>query len=280
MEEPTQFTLPLGPHRKLEGLIHQSSTPGPRPTIVISHGFKGFMEWGFFPALAELFAERGFTVVRFNFTGNGMRPGDELVTNLEGFATATFSQDLDDLLSLLSALGDSVAEGLVDDQRLGLFGHSRGGGTAILAAAHPDWQHRIKALVTWSAVSTFDRLGDAEKLAWRQKGSVAIVNGRTGQELPLDRIVLDDLEKHRQDLDILAAAGRRIAPWLLIHGSTDETVPVAEARLLAESAAGTGCLLEIPEASHTFGATHPLAGPNPHLIEACNATQSWYREWL
>jgi pimeloyl-ACP methyl ester carboxylesterase len=238
------------------------------------------MEWGFFPALAELLSKRGFTVVRFNFTGNGMQPGDELVTDLEAFQTATFSQDLEDLLSLLSALGVSVAEGLVDIERLGLFGHSRGGGTAILAAAQPDWVHRLGALVTWSAVSTFDRLDDATKLVWRQKGSTPMVNARTGQELFLDRIVLDDLEAHRVELNILAAANRRLAPWLLVHGENDETVPVVEARTLAEDAAGNGVLLEIPEATHTFGATHPFLGPTPQLVEALNATQSWFREEL
>lgn len=238
------------------------------------------MEWGFFPALAELLSERGFTVVRFNFTGNGMQPGDELVTDPEAFQTATFSQDLEDLLSLLSALGGSIAAGLVDIERLGLFGHSRGGGTAILAAAHPDWVHRLGALVTWSAVSTFDRLDTTAKLIWRQKGSTPMVNARTGQELSLDRIVLDDLERRRDELDILAAASRRLVPWLLIHGVEDETVPVAEARTLAEHAAGEGVLLEIPEATHTFGATHPFTGPTAELIEALNATQRWFREQL
>jgi len=192
MENPKPFTLEVGQDRRLKGLVHSCSQPGPRPTVVICHGFKGFMEWGFFPSLAELLGDRGFTVVRFNFSGNGMQPGDERVTDLAAFATATFSQDLEDLQALLSALGDSVAPGIVDHGKIGLFGHSRGGGTAILAAALTDWRDKLEALVTWSAVSTFDRLDDVQKLAWRQKGSTPMVNARTGQELPLDRIVLDE----------------------------------------------------------------------------------------
>ena len=168
----------------------------------------------------------------------------------------------------------------MDIDRVGLFGHSRGGGTAILAAADAAWTDRLGALVTWSAVSTFDRLDTAAKLVWRQKGTTPMVNARTGQELLLDRIVLDDLEKRRNELDILAASCRRLAPWLLIHGQDDETVPVAEAETLAEHAAGKGVLLEIPAASHTFGATHPFTGPTPQLIEALNATQSWFRQHL
>jgi len=129
-------------------------------------------------------------------------------------------------------------------------------------------------------VSTFDRLGNAEKLVWRQQGWVPVVNARTGQELAIDRIVLDDLVENRQTLDLLEAASRREAPWLLVHGEADETVPMSEARALAESAAGIGCLLEVPGASHTFGATHPLAGPTPELVTAINATQSWFRQQL
>lgn len=277
---PTSFSLSRSEGHPLEGLVNRSSLPGPRPTIVICHGFKGFMEWGFFPSLAELLADRGFTVVRFNFTGSGMQPGDEVVTDTEGFAHATFSQDLSDLIDLLSSLGDTVGPGLVDANRVGLFGHSRGGGVALLAAAQPEWVAQIHALVTWSAVSTFDRLGDAEKLLWRQRGRIPLVNARTGQELELDRSVLDDLEQHREDLDLLAAAERRQAPWLLVHGDTDETVPIGEARLLAADAGGSGCLIEIPEGSHTFGATHPFSGPTPQLIAALNATQEWFKKHL
>lgn len=238
------------------------------------------MEWGFFPYLADLLVDRGFTVVRFNFSGSGMQPGDEIVTDTEAFAHATFSQDLSELLDLISALGEAVAPGLVDPERLGLFGHSRGGGTALLAAAEEDASTEVRALVTWSAVSTYDRLGDAEKLLWRQRGRFPVVNARTGQDLEMDRRVLDDLEQRRDALDLLAAAERRQAPWLLVHGENDETVPLEEARALAEHAAGTGCLIEIPKGDHTLGVTHPFAGPTPQLVAALNATQDWFKQEL
>jgi hypothetical protein len=60
----------------------------------------------------------------------------------------------------------------------------------------------------------------------------------------------------------------------------DESVPVTEARHLAEAAAGTRELLLIPEGNHTFGARHPFAGPTPQLIQVLNATQRWLREHL
>ena len=274
------FELSLNTDRPpLCGLIDLPEQSGQRPTVVICHGFKGFMEWGFFPFLAELLSERGFVVVRFNFSGSGMRPGDDLVTDIEAFRTATFSGDREDVLGVLAAAREGLSD-RIDPARIGLFGHSRGGGAALLAAAHEASQGRIHALVTWAAVGTFDRLPAEAKDVWRQTGSMPIVNGRTGQELGLGVEVLDDLEAHREDLDIEKAARARRAPWLLIHGVGDETVPVSEARRLQEVAGPGLDTLLLPEAGHTLGARHPFQGPTQPLIEAMNATQTWFRRHL
>ena len=43
--------------------------------------------------------------------------------------------------------------------------------------------------------------------------------------------MLAEIEERRAELDILAAASTRHAPWLIVHGAEDESVPVAEAHL-------------------------------------------------
>jgi dienelactone hydrolase len=247
---------------------------------VICHGFKGFMDWGFFPGLAELLAARGFTAIRFNFFGSGMRPGDELVTDLEAFRTATFGRDLEDLEAVFAAAGTEIAAGRVDRHRLGLLGHSRGGGTALLAAASPFLRNELAALVTWSAVSSFDRIGFPDRESWQRSGEITILNARTGQELPIGFEVREDLEARRDEYDLLAAAGRRTAPWLIVHGAHDETVPPSEAQALHQRAAEPRRLLMVEGATHTFGAQHPFTGPTPQLIAALNATQTWLRDHL
>jgi len=81
--------------------------------------------------------------------------------------------------------------------------------------------------------------------------------------------------------EILAAAATVRAPWLIVHGSEDETVPVEAGRRLAGRAQSTGAeLLVVPGASHSFGTRHPFAGPTPQLIQALNATQRWFRAHL
>ncbi len=263
----------------IHGAIHLPETGEPRPAVVVCHGFKGFMDWGFHPYLAELIAARGYVVVRWNQPSSGMRPGDERVTDLEAFHDQTVSADVEALVRVLDVLGTDLAPGRFDG-RIALVGHSRGGGIALLGAANPRQADRVRALVTWASLATFDRLDAAEKDAWRESGILTIVNGRTGQRLPIGLAALEDLERNAEALDLGAAASRRTAPWLIVHGTNDETVQVREADLLNDSGTGTIELLRIPEASHTLGAVHPFRGPTPHLIQAMNATQTWLRRHL
>jgi len=277
--EPFKLDRPGG--GVLRGVVDLPEVPGRCPAVVICHGFKGFMEWGFFPAVAELLAQRGFVTVRFNLAGSGMQPGDELVSDPRAFSANTYSAELSDLLRVLEATGNEIADDRVDRGRIGLFGHSRGGAAAILAAAGQSWRDRIHALVTWAAISRVDRYTPEEKGVWRATGELPVVNTRTGQQLALGRGLLEDVESHAAgSLDILAAAGRVAAPWLIVHGADDESVPAAEAAELAARAAGAHELLVIPGAGHTFGAKHPFAGPTPYLIQALNATQTWFRRHL
>ena len=275
------FSIDLGSSRPVQGMVHLPPRPGQHPAVVICHGFKGFMDWGFFPYLADLLASRGFVTIRFNFSGSGVRPGDDRVSDFEAFKTATLTKDLAELTGLIDGLGTALAPGHIATDRIGVLGHSRGGGTTLLESARDTTA--VKALVTWSAVATYQRYSEEEKRAWRLGGSIPVVNARTGQELEIGCEVLDDLDQNVGSLDLEAAARKRTVPWLLIHGTADETVPLSEAEVLHRSAqaaqAGTE-FLRIEDGSHTFGSGHPFFGPTPQLIEAMNATQLWFRRHL
>lgn len=283
MTSTTPFTLPTPSGTALDGLVDlpdPSRHPGPRPAIVLCHGFKGFMDWGFFPHLATLLAERGYVSVRFNVSGSGMRPGEDRVADPEAFRADTHSREVEEVLAVLAATGTEIAPGRVDTGKLGLLGHSRGGGNTLLAAARDPWRERVRALVTWAAVADFDRYPPEQKEAWRRDGELPVVNARTGQQLAMGLGLLEDLEENREDLDLLAAAARRQAPWLILHGNRDESVPPSEGERLAARAGKASELLLIPEGDHTFGSRHPFVGPTPALIQALNATQRWFRTHL
>ena len=100
MTSTTPFTLSTPAGANLDGLVDLPDPqrhPGPRPAVVICHGFKGFMQWGFFPHLGTLLAERGFVAVRFNLSGSGMRPGADRVDDPEAFRADTHSLEVEEL---------------------------------------------------------------------------------------------------------------------------------------------------------------------------------------
>ena len=97
-------------------------------------------------------------------------------------------------------------------------------------------------------------------------GATSIRNVRTGQDLPIGRVALDDLRSNAQSFDLLAARARLKVPWLLVHGSADETVPVLEGERL-HAAATRSQMHVVPGGDHAFGARHPWAGPTAELRE-------------
>jgi pimeloyl-ACP methyl ester carboxylesterase len=271
----TKHTLPgaLGP---LLVDVRSGNHSNRQPAVLIVHGFKGFKDWGMFPVLAERVARGGFSAVSVNLSGSGVDDAGDF-TLPERFGHDTFTAEVADVRTMFDALAAGQL-GMPPAASIGVVGHSRGGGVAILAAAG---DRRVHALVTWAAISHVNRWpGQAVK--WRAAGKLDIVNARTGQVLPLYTDVLDDIESHQAALDIQAAAGRLSIPWLLIHGAKDESVPIAEAEVLARAAspATPPRVVTLPGTGHTFGAVHPFAGMTPELATAFDETIIWLARHL
>jgi Lysophospholipase len=246
----------------------------PRPAVVVVHGFKGFKDWGLWPALAERLARAGLSAVTLNLSGSGVDDSGEFVYP-ERFGHNTFSAELQDLRRVADALAGGEL-GVVPPSAVGLLGHSRGGGMAVLHAAS---DARIKALATWAAISTVERWPASQRAAWRSAGVNEVKNVRTGQVLPLYPDVLDDIERNAAALDIEAAAARVAVPWLIVHGTDDEAVALAEGEQLAAAAPGAR-FLAVDGAGHTFGAVHPWGGATPALERVEDTTLAFFAETL
>jgi pimeloyl-ACP methyl ester carboxylesterase len=253
--EPFRFALP-GADIRGDAWIPPDPVPG--PAIIVCHGFKGFKDWGFFPFVArELAARTACLTVSFNFDGAGVRESTltDLEAVMDGLATGR-----------LGTTAVPVAS------TFGLLGHSRGGATCVLKSAV---RSQVRALVTWSAIASVIRYTEMFAEQWDSGEPVRIPNARTGQEMPLYRNVLDDVRANRDRLDVLAAAARLEIPYLIVHGTEDESVPLDDANSLAATAADSH--LEVIEGTgHTFGAGHPFAGPNPDLEHAIAATATHF----
>jgi uncharacterized protein len=257
--------------------VRTGDRQNPRPAVLIIHGFKGFKDWGMFPVVADRLARAGFTAASFNLSGSGVDDvGDFSLP--DKFARNTYSAELDDVSRMIAALRAGTPLGIAPPPALGLLGHSRGGGMAILAAARDPG---IGALVTWAAIATIDRWSDEAKASWRRRGHLNVQNTRTGQVLPMGTAILDDIAEHaRGALDILAAAGRIETPWLILHGEGDESVPVDDARMLADGSGRSSTRLVLVPSGHTFGATHPLTGMPETLDRVMGETVGWFSRHL
>jgi alpha-beta hydrolase superfamily lysophospholipase len=267
--EPEAFDIPCRDGLYIRGETYKAQDSV--GAVIICHGFKGFAHWAFFPYLASTLAQDGLTAITFDFSGSGIGADRESFTEEGAFAGNTFSRELEDL----ELIQEYARRRKWINGKFGLFGHSRGGGMAILFAAAE--AANVNALVTWAAISYPNRWSPEDVITWRKRGHTDITNSRTGQVMRLETDLLDDVELHgKTKLNIAAAAGKIRAPWLIIHGTADETVPSSEAEHLHSLSKGMSTLRLIEGANHGFGATHPLGKAPPALEKVVQETAKFF----
>jgi uncharacterized protein len=256
---PEAFEIPCRDGLSIRGEVYPAESA--LGSVVICHGFKGFAHWAFFPYLARTLAQDGLTAITFDFSGSGIGADRESFTQAEAFADNTFSRELEDL----ELVEDYARRKKWINGKFGMFGHSRGGGVAILFAAAE--ASNVNSLVTWAAISYPNRWSPEDTLTWRKRGYAEITNSRTGQVMRLGTELLDDVELHgKTKLNIQGAAGKIRVPWLIVHGTGDETVDSSEGEHLHSLSKGISTLRLIERANHGFDATHPL-GEVPPVLE-------------
>jgi alpha-beta hydrolase superfamily lysophospholipase len=266
---PETFEIPCKDGLSIRGEVYPAaSSVG---TVIVCHGFKGFAHWAFFPYLARTLAENGLTAITFDFSGSGIGRDRESFSEPGAFAGNTLSREQDDLDNLV----DYAKRKKLITRKFGLFGHSRGGGSAILFAAAPDSD--VSSLVTWAAISYPNRWSKDDVATWRRQGYAEVTNSRTGQIMRLGTDLLEDVELHSQTkLNIEAAAAKIKVPWLIVHGTADETVPSSEAERLHALSPGVSTLRLVKGANHGFDAKHPLTDVPPVLEKVVLETVKFF----
>lgn len=247
---------------------------GPHPVVIFAHGFKGFKDWGPFNIIARNFVSQGFCFVKFNFAWNGTTPDATMdFTDLEAFANNNFTKELDDMKVVIDMI-HKQPEWNIDLKKIFLIGHSRGGGIALLKAAEDD---RVKGVITWAAVAGFARhITVSEIKKWKEAGVFYVENSRTGQQMPLYPQLYEDFYRNRHRLNIVKAAGKVAGRMLVVHGDADETVPLSHAHEIISGSPGSKILI-LPDADHSFGATHPFTASElpPDFKMVVDATISY-----
>ncbi|WP_410513374.1 alpha/beta hydrolase [Paenibacillus sp. BR2-3] len=258
------FKIPAGADAVLRCSHFPAQTPA-KSLIVIAHGYKGFKDWGMFPyAASSLSMEH--EVITFNFSHAGIGEDPEAFTELEKFARNTYQRELKDMEVLLSYLSQHPKFGGLP---LFLLGHSRGAGDCLLYALdHPG---EISGVISWNGVTNLDLFTDEQKKDMKDKGRAYVLNGRTGQQMPLDAIILEDLEQQQERYNLLKRMEHSTFPAILIQGSQDG----ARLRLGSEQLISIRPdidWVQIPGGNHTFGTVHPFAGTTSQLEQAIAET--------
>jgi len=251
---------------------------GSVPCIILVHGFKGFKDWGFGPHTGKFLSENGFFVLTFNFSHNGIGESSTEFTELDRFAENTFSLEISELSQIIDAYSGGFF-GKIENRKLGLIGHSRGGAISLLTSAQ---KKEVNSVVVWASVSNLDRYSKRQKENWRKKGVFEVMNSRTKQVMRLNLSLLEDIEKNKNDLLNIQKAVENIKrPLMIIHGEQDLAVPIKEAEQIFEwSEKSLSKILKIPATGHTFDAQHPFNGSNPKLDLVLSNTVDFFKENL
>lgn len=193
--------------------------------VVLGHGVTGNKDRPFVAALANGLAASGIPTLRFSFSGNGDSEGR--------FIDSTISKEVEDLGSVLDALSDySVC----------YVGHSMGGAVGVLRASR---DKRIKLLVSLAGMV------HTKTFAQTEFGDVTPNEGLMwdNPDCPLSSTYMDDMAQ----IDSVVDRGSQITvPWLLVHGTDDDVVPIGESREIFKNANEPKELIELEGADHVF----------------------------
>lgn len=242
-----------------------------RAIIIIAHGYKGFKDWGMFPYVAQQLSSVG-DVITFNFSHNGIGEQPEDFTELELFARNTYRFELEDLKSLTDYITEQPQ---YQDVPLFILGHSRGGGISLIYALdHPDL---IAGVLSWNGTSNLESLfTDEQKTEMLTTGRSHITNLRTGQQMPLDRVIIDDLEQHREQYNLLHRIVEAAFPIMIVQGTEDHPhlLEGSQALLNANPAINYA---PIEGGNHMFNTVHPFIGSSPALDQAIETSSTFIR---
>jgi dipeptidyl aminopeptidase/acylaminoacyl peptidase len=219
---------------RLCGILSDPTGDRHLPIVVLCHGFTTNKGGRTYVRLEEIFNQRNYSTFRFDFFGHGESQG-----KLEEI---TVSEAVDDVKRAVRFVKD------LGYKEIGLIGSSFGGLASIITAGQSE---DIFVLALKSPVSDYMGLliardQDLDIKTWKEKGFIAVKSAE-GQSLKLNYSFFEDAQR----LDGYQFAKNIKVPTLLVHGDSDETVPLEQSRKAA-SLIPDGCLKVIEGADHVY----------------------------
>lgn len=187
---------------KLVGVLHVTNTDS-KKAVVIAHGFTSNKDRERHIKLARTLSENGIITLRFDFGGSGESESRGI----------TIRAQVDDLNSAISYLKDKGYD------CIGVLGESLGGITALEA-----YNKDIKTMVLWAPVT---KAGWTSVMSEQQKEQLKkygyYIHKKDGKDFRIPQEYMDERKSLRRE-NIL---GRVKIPVLIIHGTSDKTIPIA-----------------------------------------------------
>lgn len=192
---------------------------GALPLVVMPHGGPEMRDYVTFDPLAQSFAAQGWLVLQPNFRGSSGY-GRKFAEAGHRQWAMRMQDDLTD------AVEDLVKRGVADPERIAVYGASYGGYAALMGAVLTP--ERYRAVVSLAGVSDL-------------RGMIGHVRREDGEDASTYQYWLKsigDPKADREALDRISPLHRAAEigiPVLLMHGSADEVVPVAQSRELKKA---------------------------------------------
>jgi len=214
-DRPVEFTAPGG--RKLVGSLYPHRGNSRKGLIIFCHEYTG-NRWLFLPYVDYL-RDDGFDVFAFDFSNHGQ---SDPVAGYEPLQWVT-EHEVDDVEAAIDYV---ISQNLVTYEKLGLLGVSKGGSSAIVAAAR---NPKIKAVVTDGAFPTHSIVAIyVERWVHLVVPFGGILNFfPPWAHAAITRIELRRIQRRRRcQYPIVENSFRQLAkrPLFLIHGKRDNYV--------------------------------------------------------
>jgi alpha/beta superfamily hydrolase len=220
---------------KIDYTFHYGSEKN-RFLLIVAHGVTADKDAPLLTTLSERVATEGMSVLRFSFTGNGESEGR--------FEECTISKEINDLQSILTIVTEHGWRPI-------FAGHSMGSAVGVLTASIDS---RIQLLISLAGVVSTEVFCEAEF------GNIMPGEGYMwgNTNCPLSHEFVNDM---KQIKSVLPRASGLELPWLLVHGTADEIVPITESNLLLSNIENSRELVEVDGADHLFSgnSTNTLA---------------------
>lgn len=206
--------------------------PAGRPlaTAIFAHCFTCSKDYHASARISRGLAERGFAVLRFDFTGLGSSTG--------AFDETNFSTNVADLLSAAAALTQEIAAPQL------LIGHSLGGAASLRAALDLPSVGAVVTINSPSGPHTILGKIAGTEAAMERDGRVPLNVG--DREMPITADFVADAKTHDMQAHI-AALGR---PLLVLHDPRDPVVPISESDLILAAAQHPKSFVALDGAGH------------------------------